>query len=77
MLNPDDLIARIERFNDSRGGGVVVDHRRGGYTLLLEATGAPIARLPIAWVSICCLMSWTGYGQERPDAVSRRLASEV
>ena len=45
MLKPDDLIDRIERFNDSRGGGVVVEHRRGGYTLLLEATGAPIARL--------------------------------
>ena len=45
MLKHDDLIIRIERFNDSRGGGVVVEHRRGGYTLTLEATGAPIARL--------------------------------
>lgn len=45
MLKHDDLITRIERFNDSRGGGVVVEHRRGGYTLALEATGAPIARL--------------------------------
>lgn len=45
MSRHDDLVARIERFNDSRGGGVVVEHRRGGYTLLLEATGAPIARL--------------------------------
>ena len=33
------------RFNDSRSGGVVVEHRRGGFTLGLEATGAPIARL--------------------------------
>ena len=45
MLKPDDLIARIERFNHSRGGGVVVEHRSGGYTLLLEVTCAPIARL--------------------------------
>jgi len=45
MSRHDDLVARIERFNDSRGGGVVVEHRRGGYTLLLEATGVPIARL--------------------------------
>jgi hypothetical protein len=45
MSGHDDFIARIERFNDSRGGGVVVDYRRGSYTLVLEATGAPIARL--------------------------------
>ena len=45
MTQHDGLIAHIERFNDSRGGGVVVEHRRGGYTLALEATGAPIARL--------------------------------
>ena len=45
MLKHDDLITRIERFNDSRGGGVVVEHRRGGYTLALKATGAPTARL--------------------------------
>ena len=45
MSRHDDPVACIERFNDSRGGGVVVEHRRGGYTLLLEATGAPIARL--------------------------------
>lgn len=45
MPNNDDLIIRIERLNHSRGGGVVVDYRRGGYTLALEATGAPIARL--------------------------------
>ena len=47
MSRHDDLVARIERFNDSRGGGVVVEHRRSGYTLLLEATGAPIARLKL------------------------------
>jgi hypothetical protein len=45
MPGQDDIIARIERFNESRGGGVVVERRKGGYTLLLEATGAPIARL--------------------------------
>lgn len=45
MLGQDEIIARIERFNDNRGGGVAVEHRRGGYTLVLEATGAPIARL--------------------------------
>ena len=45
MSRHDDLIARIERFNDSRGGGVAVDYRCGSYTLVVEATGAPIARL--------------------------------
>lgn len=45
MAKRDDIIARVERFNEGRGGGVAVERRSGGYTLLLEATGAPIARL--------------------------------
>jgi hypothetical protein len=45
MPDPADVLTRIERFNQSKGGGVRVDHRGGGYTLRLAATGAPIARL--------------------------------
>ena len=45
MPRNDKIIARIEKFNDKRGGGIVVEHRRGGYTLVLEVTCAPIARL--------------------------------
>lgn len=45
MAKHDDMTACVERFNESRGGGVAVERRGGGYTLLLKATGAPIARL--------------------------------
>lgn len=45
MTDPADVLKRIGRFNQDNGGGVVAEHRQQGYTLLLEATGAPIARL--------------------------------
>ena len=45
MVKPDDIIARVEQFNESHGGGVAVEQRSGGYTLLFSKTGAPIARL--------------------------------
>ena len=45
MTTDDDFLARIGRFNDARGGGVLVERRQGGYTLHHEASGAPIARL--------------------------------
>jgi hypothetical protein len=45
MTDPADILDRIERFNHEHGGGVVVEHRQHGYTLVLETTGAPVARL--------------------------------
>lgn len=45
MMDPADILERIERFNRDHGGGVVAEHRQHAYTLRLEATGAPIARL--------------------------------
>ena len=41
----DPCLARIEAFNNSKGGGVTVTRVRGGYNLYLAATQAPIARL--------------------------------
>lgn len=68
MPKNDDLIIRIERFNDSRGGGVVVDYRRGGYTLLLEATGAPFARLkPVGESNRMRVLYWS-HRDRRADA---------
>ncbi len=37
--------ARIEAFNQARGGGVAVHKAGRGYSLLSERTGMPIARL--------------------------------
>ena len=60
MTNPNEIIARIERFDESRGGGVVVDYRQGGYTLLLAETGAPIARLkPVDDTDTMRILYWS------------------
>ncbi|MCY4140129.1 MAG: hypothetical protein OXF56_17935 [Rhodobacteraceae bacterium] len=45
MTDPDPILARIEAFDRENGGGVTVCRNRGGYTLTLTATEAPIARL--------------------------------
>jgi hypothetical protein len=42
---PDDILARIEAFNEAKGGGVVIQKAAKGYSLFHEATGRPIARL--------------------------------
>ncbi|MCW2240597.1 hypothetical protein M2351_005236 [Azospirillum canadense] len=43
-MSGDALLERIEAFNRTRGGGVVVRKMTRGYTLLSERTGAPVAR---------------------------------
>ncbi len=45
MTDPNPILLRIEAFDEDNGGGVTVTRRRGGYTLTLTATQAPIARL--------------------------------
>ena len=45
MTDPDPVLARVEAFDKEAGGGVAVEKSRGGYTLTLAETGAPIARL--------------------------------
>lgn len=45
MSADDPLRERIEAFNRTRGGGVLVHKTGRGYSLTSERTGAPIARL--------------------------------
>ena len=45
MSEPDALLERIQSFNRTRGGGVVVQKAARGYALISERSGAPIARL--------------------------------
>jgi hypothetical protein len=39
------MLERIEAFNRSRGGGVVVRRAANGYSLYSERSGGPVARL--------------------------------
>ena len=41
----DFIQGRIEAFNHAQGGGVFVRKDRGGYSLIREDTGMPVARL--------------------------------
>jgi hypothetical protein len=41
----DDLLARIEAFNEAKGGGVVIRKAARGYSLFRADTGRPVARL--------------------------------
>ena len=45
MPASDAMQARIEAFNQSRGGGVCVQKAGRGYSLISKRTGAPLARL--------------------------------
>jgi hypothetical protein len=45
MARPDPMLERIEAFNRSRGGGVVVRRAAKGYSLHSERSGGPVARL--------------------------------
>ena len=45
MTDPDPVLARVQAFDREAGGGVTAEKSRGGYTLTLTATDAPIARL--------------------------------
>jgi hypothetical protein len=42
---PDAILARIEAFNEARGGGVLIRKQARGYSLFREDTGEPVARL--------------------------------
>jgi len=45
MAKPDTMLQRIEAFNRTRGGGVVVQKAAKGYSLFREDNGKPVARL--------------------------------
>jgi hypothetical protein len=64
MTSDDDFLARIGRFNEARGGGILVERRQGGYTLTHEASGAPIARLrPIGRADTVSVLYWSHRGK--------------
>jgi hypothetical protein len=41
----DDMLARIEAFNQEKGGGVLIRKAAKGYSLYREDNGKPVARL--------------------------------
>ena len=41
----DELLARIEAFNQAKGDGVIIQRAAKGYSLFREDNGKPIARL--------------------------------
>ncbi len=45
MAKADAMLERILAFDRAKGGGIVVERVRRGYSLFSAASGAPIARL--------------------------------
>ena len=41
----DVILARIEVFNETQGGGVMIRKAARGYSLFRENTGQPVARM--------------------------------
>jgi hypothetical protein len=41
----DEILERIEAFNQAKGGGVIIQRAAKGYSLFREDNGRPIARL--------------------------------
>ena len=61
MPASDPIRARIEAFNQARGGGVAVHKAGRGYSLLSERTGAPLARLkPTGHADTVQVFWWNG-----------------
>ena len=60
MTDSDPILQRIEAFDEENGGGVTVHKSRGGYTLTLTETQAPIARLkPIGAGDMMRIYYWS------------------
>ncbi len=87
MPASDPMRARIEAFNQARGGGVAVHKAGHGYTLTSERTGAPLARLkPTGDADKVQVLWWNGqrWGAPGPfgiltmplDAALDHIASE-
>jgi hypothetical protein len=45
MVKADEMLARIEAFNETQGGGVLIRKAAKGYSLFREDTREPVARL--------------------------------
>jgi len=64
MTADDDMLLRINRFNEARGGGVMAKRRQDGYTLQNQASGAPIARLrPTGRADTVRVLYWSHQGK--------------
>jgi len=83
----DPMRARIEAFNQARGGVVAVHKAGHGYTLTSQRTGAPLARLkPTGDADKVQVLWWNGqrWGASGPfgivtmplDAALEHIASE-
>ena len=56
----DLTLSRIEAFNEENGGGVVIRKIAKGYSLFVEDTGAPLARLrPIGKGDLYNVLWWS------------------
>jgi hypothetical protein len=55
----DFIQGRIEAFNHSQGGGVCVRKDRGGYSLIREDNGIPVARLRPQELDKFEILSWS------------------
>ncbi len=87
-MSASDLIrARIEAFNQARGGGVAVHKAGRGYSLTSERTGAPLARLKLTGdADTVQVLWWNGQRWAAPgpfgiatmplDAALNHIASE-
>ncbi len=69
----DPMRARIEAFNQARGGGVAVHKAGHGYTLTSQRTGAPLARLkPTGDADKVQVLWWNGqrWGASGPFGIA-------
>jgi hypothetical protein len=57
----DDILSRIEAFNDANGGGVAIQKAAKGYSLFREDSGHPIARLRPTGKEDLVEVSWWGH----------------
>ena len=54
------MLARITAFNETEGGGVLIQQRSKGYSLFREDNGQPVARLrPIGKGDLMEVMWWS------------------
>ena len=68
MPASDPMRARIEAFNQARGGGVAVHKAGRGYSLTSERTGAPLARLkPTGNADTVQVLWWNGQHWAAPS----------
>ncbi len=64
MPKSDEMLDRIVAFNRAKGGGVLIEKRSHGYSLVHEDKGRPIARLrPSGKDDLVEIMWWSHRGK--------------